>query len=229
MLARFLLALSLPLVLTGCAYTAASKVQLIDRNGIDVSGMPEGHVTFILKDPKFPEKYCMAPAPDALVDRSTSLSVPKLGPMGGAASAAAGSGGDAPGKGALSIGSTANDMNLGGRSPTVLIVREVLYRFCEFSLNAELPKEDQIQLWRQLVPALISASLSGTAPATPPAQPGTSSLPPAPVPPLAGTAPRSSETAPAVEPFNPTGQNGRAVAMPSVSTAGWSASRMTGD
>jgi hypothetical protein len=164
----------LPLIITGCAYSSGSKVQVVDRNGIDISGMPMGHQSVILKDPKFPEKYCVAPSPDALMDSTSSVSLSALNPLSALTSPQAGAASSTgaastqPGAG-VAFGSTANDINLGGRSPQVLIVREILYRFCELTLNADLSKEAQIQLWQQLMPMLINASMSGAG--LPPSQP----------------------------------------------------------
>jgi hypothetical protein len=163
-----------PLIITGCAYSSGAKVQLVDRNGIDISGMPMGHQSVILKDPKFSERYCVAPSPDALMDSSSSVSLSALNPLSALTSPQAGAPSSSgatstqPGSG-VTFGSTANDVNLGGRSPQVLIVREILYRFCELTLNADLSKEAQIQLWQQLMPMLINASMPGAG--LPPSQP----------------------------------------------------------
>lgn len=159
-------------VLTGCASNSATKVHLISRDGLDVSAIQEGHITVFIKDAKISEKYCMAPSPDAVLDSSSSISLPRLNPVSALTSAATAlpSGNAEQGgasRGGVSMGRTANDMNLGGRSPSVLIVREILYRFCELSLNADLSKDEQVQLWRQIVPSLAGAALG--APVPPPA------------------------------------------------------------
>ncbi|WP_440056901.1 hypothetical protein ACSLBF_18645 (plasmid) [Pseudoalteromonas sp. T1lg65] len=91
------------------------------------------------------QKYCVSPAPDAVATRSEgfSVTVPKTGL------------GEADNVGA--------DM-LGGRNPTTLISRSLLYRTCELSLNQQLSKEEALALYRDTLETItkIAASALGT-------------------------------------------------------------------
>ncbi|WP_440056882.1 hypothetical protein ACSLBF_18545 (plasmid) [Pseudoalteromonas sp. T1lg65] len=88
------------------------------------------------------EKYCMSPAPDAVATRSEgfSVAIPKTGL------------GEADNIGA--------DI-LGGRNPTTLISRALLYRTCELSLNLQLSKEEALALYRDTLGAITKIAASG--------------------------------------------------------------------
>lgn len=65
-------------------------------------------------------------------------------------------------------GTTTNQMALGGRSPSVLIIREYFYRLCELYTNLNLPPETALSLFRESLPLVMQALQNSTG--------GTSSL-----------------------------------------------------
>lgn len=85
---------------------------------------------------------CAQPAPDATYDSgisdSLSLSLPTNE------------------RGANSLGSNANEIALGGRTPTLLMTRELMYRTCEFSNNQNLNKTEATALFTQVLKTIAA-------------------------------------------------------------------------
>lgn len=155
------------LAMTGCGTVggrSGDKVQLVDRDGVDMIAAPAGHVSVLIKSNTSDERICGGRMPDAIMDSSVGVSLPMRG---------------------VGVGSNSSDLALGGRSPQVLIVRELLYRLCEISLNAGLSAKDVVELYKDTLPMISQALLSTNAGTTSLAMVGQSpSLAP---PPAAGT------------------------------------------
>lgn len=105
-------------ILTGQKGTSHPPMHsVVDRNGLDIIIEDASKKATILKDPSTNERYCRAPDPDFATGQSNSMSLGVgTGPSVG-----------------MSSGET--DDSLGGRTPVVLLTRELMYRACELSLN----------------------------------------------------------------------------------------------
>ena len=119
------LCLVVSLLLAGCG-TLAKLVgndskghDLYDRNGLDVLVEDASRKTTIIKDKGSLERFCRSPNPDFATGDSNAVSL-------------------GLGRGP-SIGTSSGAMidSLGGRSPALLITRELMYRACELALNLD--------------------------------------------------------------------------------------------
>jgi hypothetical protein len=57
---------------------------------------------------------------------------------------------------------------LGGRSPNVLMVREMLFRMCEFFINSKLTPEQKVDLYKATLDAVAKVGVAPLGPGTPP-------------------------------------------------------------
>ena len=125
--------LTIATLLTGCG-TASKLVgnddrghYLYNRQGVDLLVEDASRKTTVLKDRNSSERFCRSPNPDFASGQSNAVS---LGLANGP-----------------SIGTSTGAQidSLGGRSPALLITRELMYRACELALNldanTELTKE----------------------------------------------------------------------------------------
>lgn len=128
--------------LNGCANPAFTKSfsnQVRTLDGIDIYSEDGERGLMFIMDASTSEKYCLAPSPDAVV------------------SGAEGVGLTVAGKGtstSLSDEGQIGTLGLGGRAPSILITREILYRTCEFSLNFRLDKDEALAFYRENLEAL---------------------------------------------------------------------------
>ena len=125
--------LMLMALLAGCGTVAgvvgggAKGHEVVDRQGLDLVVEDASRKTTVIKDKNSAERFCRSPNPDFASGQSNAVS---LGLPNGP-----------------SVGTSAGAMidSLGGRSPALLITRELMYRACELSLNldanADLSKE----------------------------------------------------------------------------------------
>jgi hypothetical protein len=188
-----LAALALSLLCSSCAImeTSAAKSRLIDRKGLDVVLDHSTGVGFVITDPNFKDRVCKTPAPDVLAGetKSEGLSLPGLIP---GASSSGTSITDAEGYAAI---------NLGGRSPSVLIARDFLYRVCEMTSNLQLSPEETVKVYLQAMDKIIEIIKDrGVAGKSAPTAPSITNSPPVPVtiaPPTPATTSPSNSTAPA--------------------------------
>ena len=101
--------------------------EVVDRKGLDLVVEDASRKTTILKDKDSLERFCRSPNPDFASGQTSAVSLGL---------------GHGP-----SVGSSSGAMidSLGGRSPALLITRELMYRACELALNldanADLSKE----------------------------------------------------------------------------------------
>ena len=94
-----------------------SKHAVVNRNGLDIVIEDGSKKATVIKDLGSTERYCRTPNPDFAAVKGGSFALPTgIGTSVGASE------------------SSAID-SLGGRSPAVLITRELMYRACELSLN----------------------------------------------------------------------------------------------
>ncbi len=131
-----LLALAIAtVILSGCA-TKDATPSLVERNGIDViSNTSDTQMTFIKQHGNL-ERYCAARESDVADTSSSGVSF-GAGTIGDTAN--------------ISDGSSQGALSLGGRDPAVLIVRELMYRACELTMNLNTNKDDTINIYMKFM------------------------------------------------------------------------------
>lgn len=144
---RFSLATMLTLLLASCSMTGGvgEDIKILhERPGIDVVLIPASYGATYFTSEMSGERHCRAPDPDVTVQSSAGVSL-----------------GDGAGD---SIGFNDGEaaMGLGGRSPDLLITRELMYRACELTSNLNTDKETTIALYERFLKAIIEISKSQT-------------------------------------------------------------------
>ena len=133
---NFLLCLGLALILSGCSklYEPKPTVSPIVDNQI-ITNTASLSNTFVM-DRSAPYIICSQPSPDAGFSQQSEgdISVSLFSFGNGSES-----GGEEEGS---------SEIEMAGRTPSVLLARELLYRFCEFYRNNSLQKDDAIALYR---------------------------------------------------------------------------------
>lgn len=146
--------LSAAALLAGCAVAPPlAKTEKFTVGGIDMLSTSAEQQIVLFHSPENIVKVCLVPPPDAVATFGENIS---LGVKG------------------TGVGESESDgaAVLGGRGPTALIARDLLFRTCELSLNYKLTKDEALQLYRQTLSSiekmsaapdrLGSASLSAT-------------------------------------------------------------------
>lgn len=121
------------LMTTGCT-VAPPEPAVRDVGPISSISNTSDVQTTIIKKHGDPERYCAARQSDVADTRSVGGSIAVSG-------AATGSEG-------ISEGSSQGALALGGRSPAVLIVREMMYRACELSLNLNADNDETMEIYK---------------------------------------------------------------------------------
>jgi len=131
--------LTVSLFLSGCGMFSsyANKTTLVDRQGIDVVMDHNTGVGFIITDPSVKERICKTPNPDVLAGETKSEGMSIAGLMPSASS----------GTNSLTESQGFSATTLGGRTPSVLITRDILYRICEMTSNLQLNSEDTVKAY----------------------------------------------------------------------------------
>ena len=140
------------ITLSGCAANPfADRVNQHQAPGHDIVSRNPELDAIIIAHPADGHRLCMSPETDAVPTQSVGFALSYAGSQGGA-NEGAGAG------------------ELGGRSPGVLITREILYRTCEFTLNHDLSDADALSLFRdaltQIAAITAAESETGSAPQT---------------------------------------------------------------
>ena len=147
-----ILVLSLAGLMAGCSpgsvLSSAPTAQLFDRDGTDILSEPASRNTSFFKDKSSTERVCRVPAPDFASTASQGFSV-GLG---------------LPGTGTKDIGEDAGKgaLGLGGRDPEVLIVRELMYRACELSLNLNADQKTTLRIYDRFLRIVEKLGVSQT-------------------------------------------------------------------
>jgi len=140
-----LLAASVLLGTAACQTTQQDPIMLRVNQGTDITALTAGAGTraILVRTDTGRPYICDDPGPDAALnefaDAGFSFSLVKVGDTG-------------DGQNSDSIG----EAGLGGRSPNVLITREVFYRFCEFAGNTTLTDDQRIALYQATLDAVVS-------------------------------------------------------------------------
>lgn len=128
------------LVVAGCgSFGFKNTTTVYDRQGIDVIIEPTTGTSFVLTDEKIRDQFCMAPPPDLNDSKNSSGSLSVKGVS-------------------LSEGTGTSMTGLGGRSPAVLISREIMYRTCELYVNGRMTKEESISLFKSSLNLVVEVA-----------------------------------------------------------------------
>jgi len=138
------------LLISGCgALKPPPEGKLFERGGVSMVVIPGGSRETYFSDPSSLERHCRAPSPDVSLTASEGVALNVPSPTG---------------KGVgLNEDASTGALGLGGRSPAVLISRELLYRACELSNNLNLPPDQALKLFRDAMDVIIKLSTSQTA------------------------------------------------------------------
>ncbi len=123
--------------------------KVLERDNVSaIANTADLQMTFIKKHGEI-DRYCGPRQSDIADTRSSGAT------LGGSALGDAGNVGEGSSEGALS---------LGGRSPSVLIVREMLYRACELSMNLNTDTKTTIEIYSKFLESIekITATQTGT-------------------------------------------------------------------
>lgn len=142
------------LMLSGCgAIKPPPEGKLFERGGVSMIVIPGGSRETYFSDPSSLERHCRAPSPDVSLTASEGVALNVPSPAG---------------KGVgLNEDASTGALGLGGRSPAVLISRELLYRACELSNNLNLPPDQALKLFRDAMDVIVKLSNSQTGGGTP--------------------------------------------------------------
>ena len=127
-------------LLSACAPTH-SKTTIETVEGIRVLAIPEDLDVAYIKAQSGPERLCS----------------PRFGDSAEGFSQAIGLTVGAPGVGTQGTqdGNAVRSISLGGRDPAVLMLRELLYRACELSMNLNLDKEETLKVYGKILSSAI--------------------------------------------------------------------------
>lgn len=130
---QFALSIAISISVLGCATKSDIYVNEIQRNGLNMVIMEEESKVTYLKQPQSAERFCASRETDSL---KTSFQGMGLGVSSMA------------GNDNISEGAGSGAVALGGRSPAVLITRELMFRACELSLNLNADLDKTISVYK---------------------------------------------------------------------------------
>ncbi len=129
-----------------------TKVEkVVERSGVNLELIPASYREVYFSPASSDERHCRAPDPDFTVQQSDQLNL------------------SIPANGGESLGGEENQtgLSLGGRTPTVLITRELMYRACELAANIKANGERSVAIYATFLQAIKDiaqqSSGSGTA------------------------------------------------------------------
>ena len=135
------------LLLSGCVSAPGSNTRNVHyqaRSGVDTLLMPAEYREVYFNGGETGDKHCRAPGPDFTVQASDG------GSVGGSLMQGT--------KDSLGISSGESALTLGGRSPEVLLARELLYRACELSLNTNANSQQATDIYYRFLDAVVQLS-----------------------------------------------------------------------
>ncbi|MGK0267886.1 MAG: hypothetical protein ACI8Y3_000493 [Paraglaciecola sp.] len=137
-------------LISGCSTMApGTKIeQVVERNGVSLELIPASYREVYFSPASSDERHCRAPGPDFTVQQSDQLNL------------------SLPANGGESLGGGENQtgLSLGGRTPIVLITRELMYRACELSANINANGETSVAIYATFIQAIkdITQQQSGS-------------------------------------------------------------------
>jgi hypothetical protein len=136
-------------LLSGCAGIVAApgttEKELVERDGVDVALIPAAYREVYFSQTTSEDRHCRAPDPDFTVQQSDQLNISL--PIDGEDS--------------VGGGETQSSMNLGGRTPTVLLTRELMYRACELAVNTNANQETSIAIYDKFLNVIMVLAHGG--------------------------------------------------------------------
>ena len=136
------------LILSGCAglQPPGSKPEtLVERDGVDIAIIPASYREVYLAPRNSNERHCRSPDPDFTVQSSEKLTL---------SDSVAGSHSDDVG-----FGEGQAAMTLGGRTSTLLIARELMFRACELASNVDADTETTRAIYTEFLEAIKALSM----------------------------------------------------------------------
>lgn len=132
-------ALAATVFLGGCAGVSEPEPQFNDLKAETILSHTAALSNTFIHDPQSKKIICTQPQPDAAFNQSeegsVSISLISIG------------GGSESDSDRVSEGTTEGE--LAGRTPAILMARELFYRLCEFSRNQSLSKAEALKLYTQ--------------------------------------------------------------------------------
>jgi hypothetical protein len=145
---RLALILSTLFAITGCSVTPPTPSITDSLGGVKVYSTTSAMQSSFVKSRNSREHFCDS----------------RMSDVADTASASVGLGASVIGKSeSLNEGASRGAVSLGGRSPAVLITREVMYRTCEMVMNLDLNKKEALDLYIQTLNLVKSVAQSDTA------------------------------------------------------------------
>jgi len=134
------------------------QIKLVERGGIGAIVLDNDSKVTYLKEHGHIERFCASREADASTTYSSGFN------MGTSTVGNSESFGESNSDGQLS---------LGGRSPTVLIARELMYRTCELTMNLNTDEQTSIELYKETMDVIlaISKNINGIGSASTEAEP----------------------------------------------------------
>ena len=136
---KYLLFIVIFVIFTGCANQTQLNSIEIKRNGIDMVGMEDRTKVTYLKTHGTLERFCASRETDSVKTSEQGISL-GFNPLANSKNL-----GEESGTGAV---------GLGGRSPSVLISRELMFRACELSMNLNTDTNQTIEIYKLFLNAI---------------------------------------------------------------------------
>lgn len=122
-------------IATGCSSMYQPEPDISDLDGSHVVTVTAALSQSFVRDGNTSLIICSQPPPDAAFDETeggyVSMTIPNMGTESGSETEGS------------------NDVEMAGRTPAVLITREMFFRACEFSSNFNLSPEDATKVYLQ--------------------------------------------------------------------------------
>lgn len=136
------------ILLGGCSTMApGTQVKKLDERGrVEVELIPASYREVYFSPAKSDERHCRAPDPDFTVQQSDQLTA-ALPASSGAS---------------LTGGENQTGLSLGGRTETLLITRELMYRACELSANINADAETTIAVYASFLSSIQDITKSSS-------------------------------------------------------------------
>jgi len=130
----------------GCS-SKTSKPTVLERDNVSaISNTADLQMTFIKKHGDL-DRYCGSRQSDVADTRSSGATL-GVGTIGKSEN--------------IGEGSSQGALSLGGRSPSVLIVREMLYRACELTMNLNTDTKTTIEVYSKFLDSIEKITTSQT-------------------------------------------------------------------
>ena len=138
-IAKVFLSILFTIGLVGCSSKAELAVKEVKRFGVDAIVMDNSAKVTYIKEHNHVDRFCASRESDVEATSSQGL-------MLGLSSV--GQGED------IGENSTNGALSLGGRSPAVLITRELMYRACELTMNLNTDTKTSIEVYKMFLDSI---------------------------------------------------------------------------